>query len=114
MMYESPVKLFLGEIKHQVDEQMEEACYTAVIEYFPHVDRAELLRALEYDRQQYDVGYVDGKQFAMESLVHCGECIQWRALSGIMADYGHCHYYYCTKHNNGFCDRGERRTEDDG
>lgn len=57
MSYESPVKLFIGEIKHQVDEKMEEACYTAVIEYFPHVDRAELLRALRYDRQQYEQGY---------------------------------------------------------
>lgn len=69
-MYESPVKLFIGEIKHQVDEKIEEACYTAVIEYFPHVDRTELMKALEYDRGQYEKGHQDAKN----EIQHCEGC----------------------------------------
>lgn len=65
-MYESPVKLIVSDITLQVDEKLEEACYTAVMEYFPNVDREELIRALRYDRQQYEQGYQDGFNAAKE------------------------------------------------
>lgn len=66
-MYKSPIELFITDIQHQVTEKCEEACYEAVLHYIPNVDRAELLKALEYDRGQYEKGYADGKR---DAVVH--------------------------------------------
>lgn len=59
-MYESPIELLFTDIQHQIVEQQEEQIYQAVIHFVPNVNRDELLRALKYDRGQYDKGYADG------------------------------------------------------
>jgi hypothetical protein len=69
-MYKSPIELIVTEIENQVIEKGEEAIYTAVLHYIPNVDRAELLKALEYDRQQYEQGYRDAKN----EIQHCEGC----------------------------------------
>ena len=59
-MYQSPIELLFTDIRHQIIEQQEEQIYQAVIHFVPNVNRDELLRALKYDRGQYDKGYADG------------------------------------------------------
>lgn len=59
-MYQSPIELLFTDIHHQIVEQQEEQIYQAVIHFVPNVNREELLRALKYDRGQYDKGYADG------------------------------------------------------
>lgn len=102
-MYKSPVEIFISDIKHQMDEKLEEACYTAVIEYFPNVDKDELIRALRYDRQQYEQGYADGKRDAVihahwvsapEAGDYCYRCSNCGRI--IDEDYGD-DYEYCAK-----------------
>lgn len=60
-MYESPIELLVTEIQHQIVKQLDEEIYKAVLNYVPNVDKEELIRALQYDRGQYEKGYADAK-----------------------------------------------------
>lgn len=54
--YESPVKVFQDEIQMQMENEIMKAiCRVGVT-----VDKEELLKALKYDRGQYEKGYRDG------------------------------------------------------
>ena len=55
-MYESPIKIITGQIK----TNYEDAIYSAVQNVVINVDREELLKALEYDRGQYEKGWREG------------------------------------------------------
>ena len=55
-MYESPIKIITGKMQTQFDDEI----FRAVQNVGINVDRAELLKALEYDRGQYDKGWEEG------------------------------------------------------
>lgn len=61
MSYESPINVIYRDIAEQVTQQSENAIMQAVNMYV-QVDKAELVRALEYDRGQYKKGYADAKR----------------------------------------------------
>lgn len=55
--YESPITVFQKQIEMKIEEEILKAvCETGVV-----VDKEELLKALKYDREQYEKGYADGK-----------------------------------------------------
>lgn len=56
-MYESPIKI----IQAEIDMQMEGEILKAVQRFGVDVDKKELLKALEYDRDSYKKGYEDGR-----------------------------------------------------
>ena len=62
-MYESPIDIITGQIK----TNYEDGIYRAVQNVGINVDREELLKALEYDRGQYEKGFDDG--FAQASKI---------------------------------------------
>lgn len=64
-MYKSPIEILYADVQNQFTKQMEEDVYKLVVNYFPNVDKDELIRALQYDRQQYEQGYADGKRDAV-------------------------------------------------
>lgn len=64
-MYESPIKI----LHNAMMRDYEEGVVKAVLHYDIQVDKDELLRALQYDRGQYDKGFADGKAAAMDELV---------------------------------------------
>lgn len=59
-MYQSPIQLFTAQMAQDIAQKQDEMVFQAAISCVPQVDRAELLRALQYDRGQYDKGYADG------------------------------------------------------
>lgn len=60
-MYESPVEVFYNQMRTEVDNHI----YKAILDVGVDVDKEELIRAMQYDRGQYDKGYNDGiKEFA--------------------------------------------------
>ena len=61
-MYKSPI-----DILYNQRTEIDGAIYRAVLDVGINVDKAELLKALEYDRDQYDKGFEDGKA---DSAVH--------------------------------------------
>ena len=63
-MYESPITL----IATEVQMKMENDTLQAVRRYGIDVDKDELMKALNYDRGQYDKGYRDGYNEAMKKI----------------------------------------------
>lgn len=78
--YESPIHLIYSDLNQQVDEHI----YKCVLNVGIDVNKEELVKALQYDRNQYEKGYADAKA---------------------EYDRGHGHWIYiwdCTKCSN--CD----------
>lgn len=110
MSYENPIKLIETMTENIVDETnkaVDEYIYKSVLNVGVEVDRDELIRALRYDRDQYEKGYRDGMEAAKETMfevVRCKDCID--SVDG----------FYCKNGNfggktfpNNFCSEGERR-----
>jgi hypothetical protein len=60
-MYESPIKVdftepLIEQLKNEADEYVVRACQRMI----PTVNKEELIKALQYDRDQYLRGYTDG------------------------------------------------------
>ena len=62
-MYKAPIELISSPSKFDIDGEI----YKAVVQCGVSVDKDELIRALQYDRDQYYKGYADAKaEVAME------------------------------------------------
>lgn len=57
MSYSSPI-----EIVDRMTSQLEEDVIKVVLSYDINVDKDELIKALAYDREQYEKGYADGQR----------------------------------------------------
>lgn len=55
-MYQSPIEIIEKQMRTEFDDNI----YQAVQMYEISVDKDELIKALQYDRDQYNKGYVDG------------------------------------------------------
>ena len=102
-MYKSPIDIVYG----QMQTQMEGDILRAVQSYGINVDKEELIRAMQYDRDQYDKGYADGKRDAMDELVRCKDCKRWKYDARRMAGLCKRHINYTAQYD--FCSYGERR-----
>lgn len=118
-MYQSPIKIntdttwpdgIVKKAAMDVGQQTDEIIMKAVVKVGVEVDKEELIRALRFDRCQYQKGYSDGWAAADQSIVRCRECTNY---------YSCLDRYYCRVsgeemfHDN-YCSRGERREERDG
>ena len=63
-MYKSPIET----IKTEIQKQFEDDCIKAIQSYGFIVDKEELVKALNYDREQYEKGYSDGYTNALEDI----------------------------------------------
>lgn len=59
-MYESPIEMIYTDIQTQIKEETDKCIYEAMQQCGIHVDKDELIKALQYDRRQYERGYLDG------------------------------------------------------
>ena len=98
-MYKSPIDIIYG----QMETQMEGDILRAVQKYGINVDKDELLRALQYDRDQYNKGYADAKA----ELVRCKDCKHRYTLQ---SGHSFCREHFpLGKYDDDFCSYGERR-----
>lgn len=67
-MYESPIEFVTSELTKQLEGDV----LTLAQSYGVRVDKDELIRALNYDRQQYEKGFADGKA-AAANWIPCSE-----------------------------------------
>lgn len=58
-MWQSPIEMYFNDMRISQEERLEETVFKAVQEVGIQVNRDELLKALAYDREQYDKGYRD-------------------------------------------------------
>lgn len=68
-MYESPIKVFQGELETQLEGEILKAVHRVGVT----VDRDELIRALRYDREQYQKGFDDAREDAVV-VTRCKDC----------------------------------------
>jgi predicted Zn-dependent protease len=102
MAYESPITLMTEKIANDLANKTEGLIMECVQRVGVSVDKDELVRAMNYDRGQYEKGYRDGLNDAVrhgkwikdDVGVHCSECFcGWDFLTGIPVDvYG---FRYC-------------------
>ena len=106
-MYKSPIDIIYG----QMETQLEGTVLKAVQKVGVDVDKEELIRALQYDRDQYNKGYDD----AMKSIVHCKDCKHWNEETGWCDK--HSHFFnneldWNVFNDDDFCSYGERKDKD--
>lgn len=79
-MYKAPIEI-LSAKRAEYKLDTEKMVIEAVFETGINVDKDELIRALQYDRDQYDKGYADGKaEAAREIITEIADFI-WRGES---------------------------------
>ena len=116
-MYKSPIELLVTNIYDQIQKDQDEHIYQAVLQYVPNVDREELIRALQYDRNQYEKGYWDGQADAKAELVRCKDCKFYDGQDELADIAGWTDgepYCFCEEMmvyvpRKGFCHKGERK-----
>lgn len=59
-MYKSPIDLLIADVQNQILRQQDEQIFQAVVSVGVNVDKDELIRALKYDRGQYEKGLQEG------------------------------------------------------
>ena len=119
-MYESPIKIIestIDSFSKAIIKQKDDAIFAEIQSAFGvELDRSELIRALQYDRGQYEKGYADGKADAKVELVRCKDCKYYRE-GAIFTDTKFCFrlrgdndkpvgYNFS---EDDFCSRGERK-----
>ena len=67
-MYESPIEMIYGELQTQMMQEDEKLVMKAVRNVGVNVDKETLIKALQYDRNQYKKGYEDGKNDVLEKI----------------------------------------------
>lgn len=81
MSYQSPIEVF----QTQMQSQIEDETYKAVMKVGINVDKDELLKALQYDRDQYQKGYADRDL----EIIRCKDCKWWHE-SETVEGFGDC------------------------
>jgi hypothetical protein len=114
-MYRSPVEALVTDIQHQIDKEMDEEIYKAVVSVGINVDKDELIRALAYDRHRYAKGHFDGVADAtprwipvterlpeMHTKVLCCGIRGGRFIAEL-SSWGHENHLYWTKRDGKGC-----------
>ncbi|MBQ7975952.1 MAG: hypothetical protein IJ300_09740 [Clostridia bacterium] len=68
-MYKSPIDVITSQVDNaimQMKKQQEDYIFQAISNVGVNVDKDELIRALQYDRGQYEKGYRDGVRAVAE------------------------------------------------
>lgn len=110
-MYESPIQITqIGEqISTELVEQEEEYIFSVVKRIYVDVNKDELIKALAYDRGQYDKGYFDGRAARDAEIVRCKECkhsIEDKLFGGLWCQ--HPTEKHCERNADFYCGSGER------
>ena len=111
-MYKSPITIFestIDSFAKSIIKQKDDEIFAEIQHSFGvDLDREELIRALQYDRNQYDKGYADGKADAMADLVRCKDC-QHYSCGFCMHSQWWNEDDATTVENDDFCSYGERK-----
>ena len=67
-MYKSPIEMIYGELQTQIVQEDEKMVMKAIRKVGVNVDKDALIKALQYDRNQYTKGYEDGKNEVLDKI----------------------------------------------
>ena len=74
-MWESPIQMITDDIIKDLVQKQDEWLMEAVHRVGFNIDKDELVKALNYDRDQYEKGYADGRRARDEEIVRCKDCV---------------------------------------
>ena len=66
--YESPISMITQQLATEIAKKTDDAVLSAVWKTGVNVDKDELVKALRYDREQYEKGYRAGYEAAFRKL----------------------------------------------
>ena len=105
-MYESPIKVIQGELETQLEGEILKAVHRVGVT----VDRDELIRALRYDREQYQKGFDDAREDAVV-VTRCKDC-EHRVNATVNGNgFLICDISDMETAPDDFCSHGDRREE---
>ena len=96
--YQSPIEVIYEKIAADLDAQFENNVMTAIQRYAINVDCDELIKALNYDRRQYEAGY---RTAMLRYKVPRGEWIRTALYGQTCYECNNCHLHYDITNN--FC-----------
>ena len=67
-LYKSPIEKIYGDIQTQMVQEDENMVMKAIRNVGVNVDKEALIKALQYDRNQYTKGYEDGKNEVLDKI----------------------------------------------
>lgn len=67
-MYKSPIEMIYGELQTQMVQEAENVVMKSIREVGVNVNKDELIKALQYERNQYTKGYEDGKNEVLDKI----------------------------------------------
>lgn len=108
-MYKSPIEIKLNDIVSDVVKQVDEYTLRCFQQIGVNVDKYELIKALEFDRGQYEKGWNDRDS----EIVRCKNCkwyerrYPWNNASTM------CSYLEYPMDDDDYCSLGERKDETD-
>ena len=105
-MYESPIKVIQGELETQLEGEILKAVHRVGVT----VDRDELIRALRYDREQYQKGFDDAREDAVV-VTRCKDCEHLVNATVNGNGFLICDISDMEIAPDDFCSYGERREE---
>ena len=94
-MYESPINLYVQETIRKMESEREDAITAKISESIGiDINKDELIKALQYDRQQYHKGYADAKAMRESMLyeIRTGieqKCDRINSLSSVLPYAAH-------------------------
>ena len=68
--YVSPITVELRQIQRNFNRKLDTLILNEIRKYDVEVDKDELVKALKYDRNQYEKGYADGKKETAREILH--------------------------------------------
>ena len=93
----------------EMQAKIEDDIYKAIQNYGINVDKDELIKALSYDRHQYQKGYDDRDA----EIIRCKDCKCWLPMNRFDPDYhpgrGQCELNCWVRDFDWFCADGKRK-----
>ena len=116
MSYQSPIKIIMSDMNTHIQNaslekemNIENTILEAIEKVGVVIDKDELIRAIRYDRDQYQKGYDDRDA----EIVRCKDCKYWLPMNRFHQDYhpgrGECELNCWVRDSDWFCADGERK-----
>lgn len=106
--YQSPIERVIDEVFNDFIEQDNGHLMAQIrIAVGYDINEYELIKALHYDRHQYEAGYADGRIARDREIILCRDCKK----TDKCGEYLWCNELLVYNYPDDFCSRGERKEQ---
>lgn len=117
-MWESPIQIMTNNIIKDIEQKQDELLMESIRRVGFNIDKDELIKALKYDRDQYEKGYADGRRARDSEIVRCRDCIHGIPSSYDLRTMKASDVLYCTRYRmchfeDYYCADGKRKETED-